>query len=56
MRVVKVVTNDEECAAKCEQLMSDIVDLLAGFPNVRLDLRAWNQLLIYYKEKADARR
>lgn len=48
-----VVTSDN-AKAEAERLMSDIVDILAGFPEVELDPRAWNQLLIYRRERKES--
>ena len=44
-----MIKNDADCKIRCEGLMSEIVDLLAAFPETRLDPRAWQQLLIYNK-------
>jgi len=39
---------------RAEQLMGEIVDLLAADPGQEVDPRAWAQLLIYVPTKQDA--
>lgn len=46
--MLKARKTPAEIAQSIERMMSDLVDVLAENPDIEVDQRAWNQLLIYH--------